>query len=233
MKNIGEIIATNRKKFKMTQPELAERLAEEGIHISYKSISGWEKGTSEPGIAAFLTICKILEIPDIQESYFGLNPMNPFSLLNEEGKEKLKEYGQLLLETHRFDRHIAELVPFATRQIRIFDVKASAGYGNFLDEARYEWTEVGNEVPASADFGIQLSGDSMTPRFIDKQIVWVHQQETLLSGEIGIFYYNGSAYCKKLRKDESGLYLVSLNPKYEPIPVHENDTFRIFGKVVG
>ena len=78
MRNIGEIIATNRKKFKMTQPELAERLAAEGIQISYKSISSWEKGISEPAIETFLTICKILEIPDIMETYFGLNPYNPF-----------------------------------------------------------------------------------------------------------------------------------------------------------
>ncbi len=233
MKNIGQIIATNRKIRKMTQQELADRLAKEGISISYKTISGWEKGTSFPGIDTFLTLCKVLEIPDILETYFGLNPFNPFSGLNEEGKAKLREYGQLLLASHLYDREIAPSIPFATRKIRLFDVKASAGYGNFLDEAKYDWTEVGNEVPASADFGIQLSGDSMTPRFIDKQIVWVHRQETLLHGEIGIFYFNGNAYCKKLHHNENGIYLVSLNPKYDPIPITENDTFKIFGKVVG
>ena len=32
MNSIGEIIATNRKKKKLTQPQLAEKLAEHGIH---------------------------------------------------------------------------------------------------------------------------------------------------------------------------------------------------------
>lgn len=33
----------------------------------------------------------------------------------------------------------------------------------------YELIEVGNDVPESADFGIRVSGGSMTPRFQDRQ----------------------------------------------------------------
>ena len=40
-------------------------------------------------------------------------------------------------------------------------------------------------------------------------------------------------YCKKLRKDENGIALISLNKKYAPIPVREEDEFRIAGIVVG
>ncbi len=93
--------------------------------------------------------------------------------------------------------------------------------------------EVGKEVPANADFGIRISGDSMEPQFINGQIVWVHQQETLSTGEIGIFCLDGNAYCKKLKDDAEGLFLISLNIKYEPIKIKETDSFKIFGKVVG
>ena len=41
------------------------------------------------------------------------------------------------------------------------------------------------------------------------------------------------SYCKKLKYDADGVYLVSLNPAYSPIPVQENDEFRIAGVVVG
>lgn len=92
--------------------------------------------------------------------------------------------------------------------------------------------EVGEEVPATADFGIRISGDSMEPRFVNGQIVWVQKQDTLNNGEIGIFFLDGNAYCKKLQDDEKGLYLISLNNTYEPIAVTENQTFKIFGKVV-
>ena len=55
----------------------------------------------------------------------------------------------------------------------------------------------------------------------------------LVNGEIGIFYLNGEAYIKKLQDDKNGVFLVSLNKKYPPIPVGENDRFDILGKVVG
>lgn len=117
--------------------------------------------------------------------------------------------------------------------IRLFDIPASAGTGSFLDGENFTELEVGEEVPADADFGIRISGDSMEPRFINGQIVWVKQQESLLSGEIGIFYLDGNAYCKKLKDDAEGSFLISLNNKYDPIPVTGNNSFKIFGKVVG
>ena len=55
----------------------------------------------------------------------------------------------------------------------------------------------------------------------------------LENGEIGIFYLNGDAYIKKLQEDKNGVFLISLNEKYSPIPVGENDRFDILGKVVG
>lgn len=59
------------------------------------------------------------------------------------------------------------------------------------------------------------------------------KQDTLNNGEIGIFFLDGNAYCKKLQDDEKGLYLISLNSTYEPIAINENQTCKIFGKVVG
>lgn len=63
--------------------------------------------------------------------------------------------------------------------------------------------------------------------------MWVQKQEVLNNGDISIFFLDGNAYCKKLQDDEKGLFLISLNSTYEPIAVTENQTFKIFGKVVG
>ena len=38
---------------------------------------------------------------------------------------------------------------------------------------------------------------TMEPQFVNGQTVWVHSQERLNVGEIGIFLYEGQAYCKK------------------------------------
>ena len=68
-----------------------------------------------------------------------------------------------------------------------------------------------------ADFGVCVSGDSMEPLYLNGQIIWVHQQETLEDGEIGIFFLDGEAYVKK----------------YAPSKVSSGSVFRTFGKVVG
>ena len=73
----------------------------------------------------------------------------------------------------------------------------------------------------------------MEPEFHDGQIAWVLQQESVANGEIGILALNGEAYIKKLKDDKDGIFLISLNEKYEPIRVSENDRLDIFGKVLG
>ena len=138
----------------------------------------------------------------------------------------------MLVDSGKYAQEKATIIPF-TRVIKLFDIPASAGTGSFLDSDDFTEIEVGEEVPTDADFGIRISGDSMEPRFINGQIVWVKQQETLLNGEIGIFYLDGNAYCKKIKDDKEGLFLISLNSKYNPIPVADNNSFKVFGKVVG
>ena len=164
--------------------------------------------------------------------FTGYNPFNALSSLNTEGREKALEYIQLLSESERYQKRSYEIIPFK-RSIPLYDLPASAGMGEFLDGENYNMIEIGQEVPAEADFGIRISGDSMEPRFVHGQIVWVHQQDFLQNGEIGIFYLDGQAFCKKLQDDDNGLYLISLNKEYAPIPVKSYNTLKIFGKVVG
>lgn len=237
MQTLGQVITVYRKKKKLTQPQLAEALNARGIGVTYKSVSTWEKDKADPSARTVLALCQILEIPDLLEECLGVNPYkkeepDPTDGLNDQGKQKVREYVQLLLASHLYDRPAAEIIPFERRKIKLFREMASAGTGNFLDGDDYEWYEAGDDVPREADFGVRLSGDSMEPRFVNHQIVWVRRQDALLSGDVGIFCLNGSAYCKKFRDDREGAYLVSLNEKYAPIPIGKEDSFKIFGKVL-
>ena len=92
--------------------------------------------------------------------------------------------------------------------------------------------EVGSEVPLDATFGVPLSGDSMEPDYHNGDSVWIHQQQTLNDGEIGLFMLNGQAYVKKLESGRKGIRLISLNPAYPPMYVDAADSFRVLGKVV-
>ncbi len=115
------------------------------------------------------------------------------------------------------------------RLLRLYDIPVSAGTGNYLESSEYEMIEVDELIPDSANYAVRISGDSMMPRFVDKQIIFIHEQPNLDEGEIGIFCLNNDAYFKKLWRGQ----LVSLNPKYDPIPIREHDEFKVFGKVVG
>ena len=85
MYSIGEIISTYRKKKGLLQQDLADELAKEGITISYKAISNWERNLAEPSVTIFYKVCRILGITNMYEAYFGVNPADPFSSLTDEG----------------------------------------------------------------------------------------------------------------------------------------------------
>ena len=230
-KKIGVTLATYRKKKKLSQIELADKLTHYGINVSNAAISAWEKDISQPNTQQFLALCKILGITDIYNEFIGFNPDDPLARLNEEGKAKALEYIGLLLLSEQFQKQEATIIPFR-RKIKWSLLASSAGTGEFLDDENFETIEVGEEVPEDADFGLALNGDSMEPRYHDKQAVWVQQTNSLSNGEIGIFYLDGMTYCKQLKDDKDGVYLISLNSKYEPIKGTDDSSFKIFGRVL-
>ena len=122
---------------------------------------------------------------------------------------------------------------FPRRKLSLFDLPVSAGTGQFLDSDRFSEIEAGDEVAASADFGVRVAGDSMEPLYLDGQIIWIHKQDTLEEGEIKIFFLDGEAYVKKYHQTDSGIQLISLNSKYSPINISSESTLKTFGKVVG
>lgn len=124
----------------------------------------------------------------------------------------------------------AKTIPLQT--IRVYTNSASAGFGEYLEDSDYEDVEVPSEVAAGADFGITIHGDSMMPRINDGDVVWVKSQDSIETNEIGVFILNGDALCKKLVLVAGKFFLRSLNDKYRDIPIGEDDTLKVIGKVL-
>lgn len=139
----------------------------------------------------------------------------------------------LLMKSGEYIREEPIIYQFSRRTLSLYDLPVSAGTGQFLDSDRFSEIEVGDEVSSSADFGVRVCGDSMEPLYLDGQIIWIHKQETLEEGEIGVFFLDGDAYVKKYHQSDSGIQLISLNKKYAPIQVTSGSTLKTFGKVVG
>ena len=241
MKNIGETLTIYRKKAKLSQIDVAERLTKAGFPLQNKAIYAWEKNKSTPNPTQFLLLCQMYGITDIYSTFIEPNPDNPLAILNEAGKEKTMDFIRILSMTDEY-RHEDVVInetndnvtkfPVKQRKLPLYLLPASAGTGEFLDSDDHEMVVVGSEVPEKASFGIRLNGNSMEPRYMNGQIVWVYRTTELYDGDIGIFYLDGQAYCKKLHKMKNSIELISFNPEYMPIKVTEASDFKIFGRVI-
>ena len=119
---------------------------------------------------------------------------------------------------------------------RVYDQPAAAGLGNYLDDPAYHIEQYpANVVPDGADFGIRISGTSMSPDIPDGCTVFVQSRSSIEPGSIGIFLLNGEAFCKKLMVDrEKGqIRLVSINKAYQDRIIEECDDFSTTGLVLG
>ena len=229
-KKIGAVLSARRRELGINQSELAEKLSALGVSVSNQAVSKWENGSTQPSARQFLALCDALDIEDIRGEFSGLGS-GILAGLDSQGRRMAMDYVQLLRDSGRYQQKSAPRGP--RRVLPLYSLAVSAGTGQFLDGEDYEMTEVGSEVSEDANFGVRVAGDSMEPKFHDGQTVWVRQQRSLMTGEIGIFLYDGNAYLKKLVALDGTMALRSLNPAYPDIIVSPELPLRVLGKVVG
>ncbi|MCC8046054.1 MAG: XRE family transcriptional regulator [Clostridiales bacterium] len=253
---IGKKMAEARKKQNLSQKDLSAALASYGASVSAGAISKWEKGDSFPGVLQFLAFCDICHIDSIGAYFLGDPPESAdySSELSQKGlnilqmiKEAMIASGQYTPISRRRITSLAEEVE--KRLVRVSSNLASAGTGSFLDEDQFtEMLYPVSQIPSGTDFGIRISGDSMEPVYMDRQIVWIQQCSELNPGEVGIFICDGEGYIKEYHeempdKEEYDEYfsdgilhpkisLVSYNKKYPPKQVSPYCRFEIIGRVL-
>ena len=227
----SEALAALRKEKGLTQSEVAEYISRHSDKpYTFKAISHWENGVNSPSVEQFLLMCELYEVSDIQYAFRGIKPeYRNLSKLNALGISRVEEYISMLSRNSIFSESENNPYRAQRRVIKLYDASAAAGFGNFLDSDSYEDFEVDETVPDEAGFAIRVSGDSMSPRFVDGQIAFVKEQQWLDVGDIGIFALNGDSFIKKLGQGE----LISLNTMHKPIKIKESDSLYVFGKVVG
>ena len=117
------------------------------------------------------------------------------------------------------------------RSIGLYDMPVSAGVGEFLaDSTRIEDIVIPDDPrTAEADYALRINGDSMEPKYHSGDILLVQHAETVEEGELGIFVLDGAGYFKKYGGD----HLISLNPRYAPIPLRDFANVACYGRVVG
>ncbi len=221
--DIGAHIASLRRAAGLSQKEVAHKLTALGEPISDKALSKWEKGATLPSARQFLLVCLALDVSDVSGEFMGEGLAKG---LNAAGRRKLTEYADLLRRSGLYEPHLER-----GRAIRLYTLAASAGPGQFLDDSDYQWIDAAG-APRQADFAVRVAGDSMEPRFHDGDTVYVKAVPSVDHGETGLFSWQGSGYIKVLHDRPDGVYLHSLNPEYEDIPISDPAQLRVFGKVL-
>ena len=128
------------------------------------------------------------------------------------------------------DGNAVEIIRFPKHEVTFFTMTASAGPGDFLDnDPAAQTIEVTNQ---ECTFAVKISGNSMEPEVHDGDVVLVKDCEEIPNAHMGIVWYKGVCYCKKLVKSKDRLLLVSVNKDYAPIPIESFDEYHLFGEVL-
>ena len=226
----------------LTQKECAERLG-----ITLRAWQTYEQGVSEPKQELLF---KIADMFGVTLDYLLGREQKPAPYYHEGLEDGLKEIYQKLPRDVRANilQAMLDAVLSYQRQTQtepdggtlrkiaqtvlrdFYRDPVSAGTGEPLGNDPPKQIELlATPEALAADCVIRVHGSSMEDTFSDGDLVLVKYQETLEPGEIGVFILNGEGYIKEFGGDR----LISHNPEYKDIPLHEYDTIRCTGKVIG
>lgn len=228
-----------------SQKELAEI-----IGVAPNTFHGYESGKHDPKsflLTAIAEACGVSTdfLLGLDSSQNSDSPTASKGNYSQEENRMIKKYRVLDIHGKRavdsvldveYDRmtHVVEQENRGgITYINCYDLAVSAGTGEpWSGDSGYKTRlEIpAHKVPGNAHYCARVNGRSMEPAYHDGDIVFVQRlDEMIRPGEIGIFFLNGDGYIKKLGDKE----LVSLNPEYPPIPLHEYDDLRCQGRVLG
>ncbi|MDO5111255.1 MAG: XRE family transcriptional regulator [Clostridia bacterium] len=218
---LSDTLSTLRKEKGLSQTQVAAFLCENGSPLTQKGISKWECGDTTPNAEQFLLLCDLYEVRDVLSVF--LHKPSDEARLNALGQSRAAEYRALLLANEAFCRQIEPTLP-------LYDMDTAYAAAALAKGAAGELVSAAS-APEGATQVLRIRGESMTPLFEDGQLVYLQACETLSMGDFGVFYLNGRLCCK-LYMAAAGTELVSVNEKFPPIRIQENDDFHIVGKVI-
>lgn len=213
----------------MTQLQIAQSLG-----ITASTYCGYETGKRQPDVNRLRQIAQLLHTSG--DELLGIAKPAPSRTVTASEFELVESYRALDARSQRLVRVVmgelaaplaASADPAPGILFRISEQPAAAGLGAYLGPDAFREVRVRREaLPRGASFGVPVCGDSMEPRYHDRDILIV-SDAIPQQGDVGIFIMEGAGYVKVLGAGE----LLSLNPAYAPIPMVEG--IRACGKVIG
>lgn len=109
-----------------------------------------------------------------------------------------------------------------------------AGYNYLASENIIGHINIDKELSNPEEyFALKVTGNSMQPVLYEGDIVVVHKQNDVESGQVAIILIDGEeATIKKVIKYNDHIELIAFNSYYPPRRLDKNSNFSIIGKVV-
>ena len=217
-----EKLKARRKELKMTQKDIADQLG-----ISYQAYSAWERGVKEPSKEKVQRLEQILRVP---KGYFTeIEIVRLYNTLSNKGKNQVVEYARDLVQKETTQKVIS--VSENLYEYQVYE-KMSAGIGaSVYDDRNYDTVYFNEEL--AHDFASWVSGDSMEPKYHNGSVALIRETGFDYDGAVYAVVCNNQTYIKRVYREEDGLRLVSINPKYEDIFISYNKDPRVVGIIVG
>ena len=215
-------LKARRKELKLTQKEIAEQLG-----ISFQAYSAWERGIKEPSQEKVAQLENILKVA---KGYFTqIEIVRLYNNLSKQGKEKVVLYARNLAQEEQSQK--VATMPERLYEYRVYE-RMSAGIGASVYDDRNFDTVYFNEELAH-DFASWVSGDSMEPKYQNGSVALIRETGFDYDGAVYAVVCNNQTYIKRVYREEDGLRLVSINPKYKDIFISYEEDPRIVGIIVG
>ena len=217
-----EKLKARRKELKLTQKEIAEQLG-----ISFQAYSAWERGVKEPSKEKVFQLENILKVP---KGYFTqIEIVRLCHSLSKQGREKVVLYARNLAQ----EEQTQKVAPMPERlyEYRVYE-RMSAGIGaSVYDDQNFDTVYFNEEL--AHDFASWVSGDSMEPKYQNGSVALIRETGFDYDGAVYAVVCNNQTYIKRVYREENGLRLVSINPKYKDIFISYEEDPRIVGIIVG
>ena len=217
-----EKLKARRKELKMTQKDIADQLG-----ISYQAYSAWERGVKEPSKERVNRLEQLLEVP---KGYFTeIDIVRLYNTLSNKGKDQVVEYTRNLVQKEKAQQVIS--VSENLYEYHVYE-KMSAGIGaSVYDDRNYDTVYFNEEL--AHDFASWVLGDSMEPKYQNGSVALIRETGFDYDGAVYAVVCNNQTYIKRVYREEEGLRLVSINPKYEDIFITYDEDPRVVGIIVG
>ena len=237
--NFGQNLKVLRKKAKLTQSQLAEKL-----DMKQNAYVLWEQKATNPTLELLEKLADIYNLPiqdlikktdNTDEKQLMIN----YRSLTAEQKESVINFTDFLLEQNKAE--VIELKSYRRSSLYyaiVEDEELSAGFGSSANNSGSHYKAYTTEPLARYDGAARVKGESMEPDFPNFSIATFLNTGFGRSGDIYAIAEGDLGeerlYIKQVFEEEGQFRIHSLNPdpQYKDFYLGQEDNFRIIGPVV-